>query len=162
MKALSLWQPWASLIAIGAKKIETRSWPSSYHGRIAIHAAKRRPARNDDFDDALEPALLMPLFPHLSMESGPEECRRAFDRLPFGMIVCTAVLEECRKTQPDGEGYGVIPGIALGADERLFGNFEPGRFGWILSDVRLCASPLISVRGAQGLWDWTPPEWFTP
>ena len=41
MKALSLWQPWASLIAAGVKKVETRHWPTAYRGPIAIHAAKR-------------------------------------------------------------------------------------------------------------------------
>jgi hypothetical protein len=44
MKALTLWQPWASLIALGAKTIETRSWSTKYRGPLAIHAAKRRPA----------------------------------------------------------------------------------------------------------------------
>lgn len=42
MRALTLWQPWASLVAIGAKTIETRSWPapaSAVGERIAIHAA---------------------------------------------------------------------------------------------------------------------------
>lgn len=39
-KAISLWQPWASLIAYGVKTIETRSWSTSYRGPIAIHAAK--------------------------------------------------------------------------------------------------------------------------
>ena len=43
MKALTLWQPWASLIAVGAKTIETRSWSTKYRGPLAIHAAKRRP-----------------------------------------------------------------------------------------------------------------------
>ena len=43
MKALTLWQPWASLIAVGAKTIETRSWSTAYRGPLLIHAAKRRP-----------------------------------------------------------------------------------------------------------------------
>src|SRR5258708_5270609 len=43
VKALTLWQPWASLIAVGAKTIETRSWSTSYRGPLAIHAAKRKP-----------------------------------------------------------------------------------------------------------------------
>lgn len=41
MKALSLWQPWASLIADGRKKVETRSWNMLYRGPLAIHASKR-------------------------------------------------------------------------------------------------------------------------
>ena len=42
MKALTLYQPWATLIAIGAKKIETRSWGTNYRGPLAIHAGKNR------------------------------------------------------------------------------------------------------------------------
>jgi activating signal cointegrator 1 len=40
MKGLTLTQPWASLVANGAKTIETRSWSTSYRGPVAIHAAK--------------------------------------------------------------------------------------------------------------------------
>ena len=46
---LSLWQPWASLIAIGAKHIETRHWKTDYRGPIAIHAAKRWTQEEIDF-----------------------------------------------------------------------------------------------------------------
>ncbi len=41
MKAITIWQPWASLLACGAKQYETRSWATSYRGPIAIHAAKK-------------------------------------------------------------------------------------------------------------------------
>jgi hypothetical protein len=40
MKALTLYQPWASLIRDGRKPIETRSWPTDYRGILAIHAGK--------------------------------------------------------------------------------------------------------------------------
>lgn len=40
MKALSIRQPWASLIMAGVKPVENRTWPSKYRGRLAIHAAK--------------------------------------------------------------------------------------------------------------------------
>lgn len=39
--AISLWQPWASLMASGHKSIETRSWSTHLRGLVAIHAAKR-------------------------------------------------------------------------------------------------------------------------
>ena len=48
--AISLWQPWASFIAIGVKPYETRHWraPPRFIGQtIAIHAAKRKPERDD-------------------------------------------------------------------------------------------------------------------
>lgn len=41
MKALSLRQPWASLIADGRKTIETRTWRTRYRGPLAIHASLR-------------------------------------------------------------------------------------------------------------------------
>jgi len=41
MKALSLRQPWASLIADGRKTIETRTWRTRYRGPLAIHASAR-------------------------------------------------------------------------------------------------------------------------
>lgn len=43
VRALTLWQPWASLVAVGAKTIETRGWSTDYRGPLLIHAAKRKP-----------------------------------------------------------------------------------------------------------------------
>jgi len=39
VKTLTLSQRWATLVALGAKRIETRSWRTSYRGPLAIHAA---------------------------------------------------------------------------------------------------------------------------
>lgn len=58
MKALTLHQPWASLIAVGAKTIETRSWSTSHRGALAIHAGKHRPEctqwEEGPFDDIVQ------------------------------------------------------------------------------------------------------------
>jgi hypothetical protein len=35
-KAISLKQPWASLVATGKKTIETRTWPTKYRGDLVI------------------------------------------------------------------------------------------------------------------------------
>ena len=43
MRAFTTHQPWASLIAEGAKEYETRSWGTNYRGPVAIHAGKREP-----------------------------------------------------------------------------------------------------------------------
>lgn len=40
MKALSIKQPWAWLIANGHKNIENRDWPTNFRGRFLIHASK--------------------------------------------------------------------------------------------------------------------------
>ena len=48
MKALTIWQPWASLLVTGQKKYETRSWATADRGPIAIHAAMRPVRRTID------------------------------------------------------------------------------------------------------------------
>lgn len=53
MKALTIWQPWASLIVAGAKPFEFRKWPSppALQGRrIVIHAGGRKPKTNEIHD----------------------------------------------------------------------------------------------------------------
>lgn len=40
MKALTIIQPWATLIASGHKMNETRSWKTNYRGEVLIHAGK--------------------------------------------------------------------------------------------------------------------------
>jgi activating signal cointegrator 1 len=41
MKAITIIQPWATLIALGEKKFETRSWATKHRGPLAIHAGKK-------------------------------------------------------------------------------------------------------------------------
>ena len=94
MKALTLTQPWATLVAIGAKRIETRSWRTSYRGPLAIHAAKGFPkwAREFAQDDwtcfgALKPGHAA----HLKLSGvrliPSETGRRAAGELPIGAVV---------------------------------------------------------------------------
>lgn len=41
MKVISLRQPWALLVVLGHKKIETRSWKTTYRGDLLIHASQK-------------------------------------------------------------------------------------------------------------------------
>jgi hypothetical protein len=147
VKALSLWQPWATLVAIGAKRIETRHWATSYRGPLAIHAAKKWDrelaalSREPEFEAALREASCWP----------PES-------LPFGAIVCTAELYHCGEIVGFGElgrrrpVRGLLDPAALSKREAVFGNYEPGRFAWGLQNVRRLVTP-IPFRGAQGLFE---------
>lgn len=90
MKDLSLWQPWASFIAIGVKPFETRDWrpPRWLIGkRIAIHAAKK-PVSKDDREWAM---------------------RVGVADLPLGAIVCTALLAgayRCPDLEVEADEFG--------------------------------------------------------
>lgn len=129
MKTLSLIQPWATLVALGAKRIETRSFRVSYRGELAIHASKGFPPKARGFAET-ERAL-----------------GRLPGRLPFGAIVAVARLVDVRPTQE------VAPEIS--ALERLYGDYGFGRYAWILEDVEMLPEP-VPAKGSLGLWTWTP------
>lgn len=134
MKAISLWQPWATLIALEAKRIETRHWqaPAWLSGqRIAIHAAKRESelwlCGEDYFADALN-------------------CTA--DELPLGAIVCTAMLD--RSVPMTFEGIAQL--VRQCPAEHAFGNYAVGRYAWIFRDVVSMPEP-VPFRGRQGIFD---------
>jgi hypothetical protein len=125
VKALSLWQPWASAIALGHKLIETRSWSTRYRGPLLIHAAKTFPKEARDF---------------AAVERG---FGRMPERVPLGAIVCVAELYSVRPTEE----------IALiSALEKRYGDYTWGRFAWMLRNVQAFSEP-IGYRGAQGLFE---------
>lgn len=160
MKTLTLWQPWASLIALGMKRIETRPWTTKYRGPLAIHAGKR-PAVDGEapgrvaLDGLGEPVYWLP-------EPWTEEDQVANGQpadgdllgfpLPLGAIVGTCQLIEVVPTdmtlehhlhwcspQPhtspwffhEWRGWWV----ACDTQEK-WGNFAPGRFAWLLADLQ--------------------------
>lgn len=139
MKALTLWQPWATLIALGEKQYETRDWPTSYRGPLAIHAAKkwnadiRAAAEDDDIAEALAAHGLL------------RGCE-----LPLGAIVATCRLVECHRMD-----WSLIDSIS--DKEEAFGDWDPGRYAWELADVVALPQP-IPAKGAQGLWEWQEPK----
>lgn len=171
MKALSLHQPWASLVAVGVKTIETRSWSTLYRGPLAIHATLKRPpyavvgvglagpVRGDD--------------PHWAMDL--RDGQRI--RLPLGGVVATCMLVDVVPMVHSGE-EGAIRTLDIDADgslwiveaegddpedrdqrdvsaQRPYGEFTPGRFAWLLSGIAPVEPP-IPAKGRQGLWTWEP------
>lgn len=139
MKAISLWQPWSGFIALGLKRIETRSWSTSYRGPLAIHAAKRwtRDQRHQAFD------LLPTVMPNPGVR-GAEALRTIAGEENRGAVLALADLVDCREMDPEW--------IAAQSDvEIALGGWEPGRFGWVLENVRALVEP-YSLTGRQGLW----------
>lgn len=137
MKALSLLQPWATLVAIGAKKIETRSWKTDYRGPVAIHASTRTSrlqrllALSRPFVDALlDAGVILP-------DDEPD--------IPVGAILCVCDLVDVTPITADN---------APPEPERSFGDYTPGRYAWHLANVRVLPEP-IPAKGRLGLW--TPP-----
>lgn len=165
MKAISLMQPWASLVAVGAKRIETRDWRTSYSGPLAIAASKGFPgwAKRTCEANIFARVLGWPeLVGHLTQASLNDSAAR-IKSLPLGMILATCTLVECLPM----ESTGCLPGVfddypeLNTPEERAFGNFDVidqdsgrSRWAWILRDVKSLDQP-VPVKGALGLWEWS-------
>lgn len=131
MKALTLTQPWASLVANGSKEYETRSWETMYRGPLAIHAAKSYPkdCRALIEQHAFKWSLRDEVFP-----------------LPLGAIIAVVDLVGVRHIdlvfrlhQPKQFEYE-------------FGDYSLGRFAWHIRNVRRLPLP-IPCKGALSLWN---------
>ncbi len=208
MKALSLHQPWASLIAIGAKRVETRHWTTSYRGPLAIHAAAttagldglkderhgwigayctgrwaedvRHVADCDcDEDEETVGRACMSNSEHghaLLSDEGAHGFSLAA-KVPLGAVVATCdlmdvvpvvrggdTIEECCVEIFDDALTLVRPHYAslwTTSDitaEAPYGDFERGRYAWLLDNVVALPEP-VPAKGRQGLWNW---EYTTP
>ena len=127
MKAISLWQPWASGIQLKLKTWETRSWATQYRGDLAIHAAK--------------------VFGPDEREFWQEEY--ALGRLPqhppLGCVLCVVTLVDCLPTETARE--------LINREEMRWGDYYEGRFAWKLENLRVLVAP-IPAKGMQGFWEW--------
>ncbi len=146
MKALTIWQPWASLIMAGAKPWEWRGWaaPRSIVGqRIAIHAGARPVKLHEiadileqinDNDSSLKADIAIPLL-------------RGAHRIawPLASVLGTAVLGP-----PVPALEWAAQHLAPGFDSNLI---DHHKFAWPLTSIERFEPP-IPARGAQGLWDW--------
>jgi activating signal cointegrator 1 len=142
MRVLSLWQPWASLVVLGAKRYETRSWSTSYVGWIAIHAAKHWDL--DLRDQCVEPSFRKALFPANVTKGDIMTTPDLWP--PRGAILGAAFLEACVPTSdPMLRMY-----LDLNPAEERFGDFSTGRYAWRFVDAYQLATPLPFV-GGQGL-----------
>jgi hypothetical protein len=138
MKALTLTQPWATLMATREKTIETRSWWTGFRGEMVIHAAKG--------------------FPKWAKETCDEypfkEALRGLSAadLPLSRGLCVVRVLGCIRTDEMHKAEAVL-GRKPAALELHFGDYSEGRFAWLTEYVR----PLnhdAAVRGALGLWNW--------
>ena len=124
MRILTIHQPYAELIRRGDKRVENRSWPTSYRGPLAIHAG-------------------------LSLEwLDPRYCEsRGIDwrSLPVGCVVAVCdlidclTLEDCRAMEPG----------CVDAWMRSHEHVE-GPWCWIIAFVRPLPAP-VPIKGQQGL-----------
>lgn len=141
MKAISLWQPWATLIALGEKRIETRGRRINHRGELAIHAAQRwLPAQSTLLDqEPFRTALA-----HHGISGG----NAVHSNMPRGAIV--AVCELIDDIDLTNELEHVPGEFQIGRFEGFFGQYGPGRRGYLLTNIRPLVTPVL-CRGMQAM-----------
>jgi activating signal cointegrator 1 len=151
MTVISLLQPWASLVVMGAKKFETRSWNTTFRGELLIHASKGKHYGGMSCRELCYCAPFAKFIPG----------GRVFDKLPFGAIIGKVnmvdtiptdsfhmpAVNELRKAFIGGRL------IEWPKQEEMFGDYSPGRFAWILKDPVKFDIP-IPASGKQGFWNY--------
>ena len=159
MKAITLTQPYATLIAIQAKHIETRGWDTKHRGWLAIHAGMNMSPVGGErglrtllrLNDAICHAL-RDAHPGLSND---DICTA----LPRGAVIAVATLVDVvRLTDASPYRYERAVGERavtweLSKDEVAMGDYRMGRYLWLLADVYPLVRPAW-VKGRQGLWNW--------
>lgn len=131
LSAISLWQPWSTLAAMGAKKYETRHWYTPHRGLLVIHAAKRWTQEQIDYcwQEPFRTTLKGLGFV-------------ALEQIPRGALLGVVNLTAVYKTE----------NVTVSETEWAFGNYSPGRYAWKLEGARPFPKP-IPYRGRQGFFN---------
>lgn len=157
MRVLTLTQPWATAVALGSKRIETRSWKTSYRGPVAIQAAK-----GYNRGELLHLGSCWNWVGALwAAGARMGEGKPLEQLLPFGAIVAVAQLNDCRPTgsytqseldtlRRPAHATDEEPGLYHWT-ERQMGDYSLGRFAFELGSIFALPEP-VPVRGALGLW----------
>jgi hypothetical protein len=155
VKALTIWQPWASLVVTGAKPYEFRGWkpPTSIIGqRIVIHASVRK----IDWREVRQLVRLL----HAGGRYAAQTCLKPFEaltllahdepELPLGAGLGTAVVGEPRLGTDIAADFGVPRANDSDRDQHA-------NWGWPMLEIERWADP-VPMKGMQGLWTWPEPQ----
>lgn len=159
-KALSLIQPWASLLVSGLKQCETRSWKTEYRGPLLIHASKR-------WNASLRDLCVREPFASALRKIGIDLPGMGPNGMPFGAIVGRVDLIDCfriecvvtaAETHPcfghDGAAtlFEIQKRLFVTDLERAFGDYSPHRYAWFCVNADRFDTP-IPCNGALNLFD---------
>ncbi|MDZ8189765.1 MAG: ASCH domain-containing protein [Nostoc sp. ChiSLP02] len=137
IKAISLHQPWASLIPMGLKKYETRSWATNYRGPLLICAAKKTST-----PQKLTQNYFLKKYQQILVDT---DNYIEWDDLPFGSAIALVDLTDCIKmTQTFINEQSLL--------EIDTGDWRVGRMAWKLENIQRIIRP-IPITGRQGLFN---------
>lgn len=142
MKAITIKQPYATLLALGYKKYETRSWQTTYRGKLAIHAGKAIDKEACAQEEIAE----------LLREAGYHSWRD----LPTGAVIAIGELTDCYRvlTQHKENGIAMTQTEKIDGLAYRLGDFSVGRYAWEVQKIERL-DKVVPCRGRLSLWEWT-------
>ena len=155
MKAISIKQPWASLIAHGIKDIENRTWKTNFRGRVFIHASGKWVPKPEKFgnhgpiytDEQWE--QIIEDYPNnLSSVLNP---KRKYHKLPLSAIIGEVDIVDC-----------VVNHSSIWAEKTFMyecddtGEKPIGKpiYNWVLANPVLYEKPILNVKGKLSFWEF--------
>ena len=137
-KALSIKQPYASLIALGIKDIENRTWKTNFRGRIYIHASSKY---HDDFNNLVSDSQIKSMQDNGFLFSG----------LIYSAIIGEVDIVDC-----------VINHHSIWAEKTYYIESELGiysdepTYNWVLANPVMYDKPILNVKGKLSFWNFDP------
>ncbi|MDJ0619328.1 MAG: ASCH domain-containing protein [Calothrix sp. MO_192.B10] len=130
LKAISLWQPWASLIPLGLKHYETRSWKTNYRGKLLICSTLNNPKHYREYLK-IKDELQLPPWDETNF--------------PHGQAIALCDLVDCIQMTAEFIEQ-------QSETEILCGDWQVGRYAWKLENIQPITEP-FAVKGKQGLFN---------
>jgi len=156
VKALTIYQPHASLIIAGVKCFETRPRPMNYRGTLAIHAGLMPFDRVFNSWGHVTEAVRVE---HLCMDLlQTDNLRDLLKGVVLGTVEVVGCWPIVSREFPDaGKPFVDYGGCRapVSKTESALGDFTPGRYAIQLSNPVAFPEP-IPARGQQGMWRWEP------
>jgi hypothetical protein len=157
-KVLTLWQPWATLLVHGIKKIETRPKATNWtieKGSYLIHAASKwdkwqqKLCLDEPFYSELRKVW------HYWYNCSIDELK--YPNLPIGQIIGSIDITECQQIiYNNSDDFKTIyaklqDGTIINDPEESFGDYTPGRYAWLTQNPRILKTP-IPYKNGQGYY----------
>lgn len=143
MKTLTVKQPWASLIVVGIKDVENRTWPTKFRGRVLIHASAGRAKK---FKINLSDEQMLAAFKDISQQA-------IYGKFDFGAIIGSVEIVDCVINHSSiwAEKTDIL------TDEDGFPKYGDKIYNWVLANPILFNDPIFNVKGRLSFWDYELP-----
>ena len=134
MKALTVKQPWGSLIALGLKDIENRTWKTNFRGMIYIHVGKSR-TKSDELEVLLTDQNYIDIHKFKKSIGVEDRVAEYMDTFPLGAIIGEVEIVDCIN---DSKSTWAMD----------------NHWHWVLKNPVLYEKPILNVKGKLSFWEF--------